>query len=109
MSDNTTTVEYNVVRDGVSKIETLSNRMDGIFTEFDGSMNKVLSPENFAGIAADAVGTDYATLKSQYKEIIGLVNRFADEYRRAAGIMKEHESKLEQKSQALNSKLERMN
>ena len=36
MSDNTTTVEYNVVRDGVSKIETLSNRMDGIFTEFDG-------------------------------------------------------------------------
>ena len=106
MSDNTTTVEYNVVRDGVSKIETLSNRMDGIFTEFDGSMNKVLSPENFAGIAADALAYQFAHI---VKEIIGLVNQFADEYRRAAGIMKEHESKLEQKSQALNSKLERMN
>ena len=73
MSENTTTLEYNVVREGVNKIETLANRMDGIFNEFDGSMNKVLNPENFAGIAAEAVGTDYTTLKSQYGEIIAFL------------------------------------
>lgn len=106
--DNSTTVQYEIVRNGVSHIEDLNNRMESLFNEFDSSMNKALNPENFKGIAADATVADYTTLKNQFADFNALVKLFADEYRKAANIMEQHESKLKQDTSVLNQDLTRM-
>lgn len=106
--DNSTTVQYNVVKDGVNKIEDTANKMDSIFNDFDQSMGKMLNPEVFAGIAADEVGSDYQTLKNQFADFIALVRQFAEEYRKAANIMQSHETTLQHKAEGVNEYLTKM-
>jgi uncharacterized protein YukE len=108
MTNDSTTIKYQVVRDGVNKIDEIANKMSSIFSEFDSSMSKVLNPEVFAGVAADAVGSDYATLKSQFEDFIQLVKQFEEEYRKAANIMETHETTLEHKTETINQDLVRM-
>jgi uncharacterized protein YukE len=108
MANDSTTVQYNIVRDGVNKIEDSANKMESIFNDYDQSMKISLDPSVFAGIAADAVSTDYATFKSQFNDFIALVRQFAQEYRTAANIMESHEKSLESKSQSINKDLVRM-
>ena len=108
MANDSTTVQYEIVRNGVTQIGEISNKMDATFNEFDSSMKNALNPEVFKGIAADSFSGDYATLKSQFADFIDLVTRFKNEYARAANILEQHESGLEQKSHDVNNDLQRM-
>jgi len=105
MADASTTIEYEIVRNGVTKIEEINNRMETLFGDFDNSMNKALNPDVFKGVAADTVGSDYTTLKSQYAEFNALVKQFADEYRNAANLMEQHEQRLDKATSVLNQDL----
>lgn len=108
MADSSTTIEYEIVRNGVTSIEEKNNRMETLFNDFDTSMGKVLNEEVFKGVAADEVGTDYQTLKNQFADFNALVKQFADEYRKAANLMEEHETKLKADTNVLNQDLTRM-
>lgn len=106
MSNNdTTTIQYDIVSNGIKTIDDIANKMDSIFNDMNLSMNRALSPDVFAGIAAESTGADYNTFKSQYVEFISLVKQFADEYRTASGTMETHEGNLEKRTQTLNEDL----
>ena len=108
MADTSTSMEYEITRNGANKIDEDGNRMESIFGDFGNSMTKILNPDIFKGIAAEEVGSDYQTVKDQFDDFLLLVRNFASEYRRAANIMEQHETKLKASTSVLNQDLERM-
>ena len=77
MNDSSANITYDRVRSGAQTMQECSRTMDGIFQEFNDSMNRVGAADVYVGDAKETLGARFNSLKTKFDDYISLVNQFA--------------------------------
>ena len=78
MSELRSDIEYERTRNGANNILKSAKVMEGIFYEFNQSMQRVKATDVYVGDAKETMGARYDSLKSKFDDYIMLVNQFAN-------------------------------
>lgn len=94
MNETSANITYEQVRNGAYIMKDCSKKMDGIFQEFNASMNRVGAPDVYLGDAKETLSARYNSLKTKFDDYVTLVNQFADMILGAAQRTEETEAAL---------------
>ena len=78
MADNKTTITYENVDATAENIRNYSKTMQGIFDDFNATMNYIFSSGMFEGQASQQFRSEYDQLKSKFDSYTSLVEQFAN-------------------------------
>ena len=94
MNDSSANITYERVRSGARTMQECSRKMDGIFQEFNDSMNRVGASDVYVGDAKETLGARFNSLKTKFDDYINLVNQFATMILGAASATEKTEATL---------------
>lgn len=94
MNDSSANITYEKVRSGAQTMQECARKMDGIFQEFNASMNRVGAPDVYIGDAKETLSARYNSLKTKFDDYINLVNQFANMILGAAAATEKTEAAL---------------
>ena len=102
--NNSTSIKYSEVREGVAVIkEECLPKMKNIFSEFENTMNRVGGQDVFVGEASESLQSRFTKLQSKFSEFERLVLQFAAEYEKASASTESTESKLAEEAGNLDA------
>jgi len=78
MKGESTTIEYEAVKNAVDEIKQRSQSMSGLFDEFRASMGRIYQDDVFVGEASESFNDKFNNLKKRFDAYVQLVDDFAN-------------------------------
>ena len=103
VNDSSANITYENVRNGASKIQNCAKIMDGIFQDFNSSMNRVGAPDVYLGDANETLSARYNSLKTSFDEYKQLVEQFSQMILGAASSTEATENRLASAAEELKT------